>query len=144
MRPDLKEDAWICRPTRGFRAAAAALKAEGKVKSLGRTEARSMAAKWARAERGRPFWAEPEMRAVQVTTEGSGSRDRRVAAAVGRSSLEYMLTRWLERNAGSGLGERCLTAVAWAARPRRAERMATASSTAAARDSGSGEGSMWR
>lgn len=48
------------------------------------------------------------MRAVQETTEGEGSRERRREAEPGRSSLEYMLMRWLERKEGRGGGERCL------------------------------------
>lgn len=41
----------------------------------------------------RPFWTEPAMRAVQVTTERLGVSERRSWAELGRSSLEYMLTR---------------------------------------------------
>lgn len=56
------------------------------------------------------------MREVQVTTEGLGVSERTSWAELGRSSLEYMLTRWLERKEGKGV-KRVLMMWAWTARP---------------------------
>jgi hypothetical protein len=69
-------------------AEAAALKADGKVKSLGRRPRRSMPANAESAGRGRPCCAAPDMKAVYETTVGCGSEARAAAAAAGRSSLE--------------------------------------------------------
>lgn len=57
------------------------------------------------------------MREVQVTTVGRWVSERTSWAELRRSSLEYMLTRWLERKDGRGVS--CvLIMCAWTARPR--------------------------
>lgn len=63
-----------------------------------------------------------------MTTERDGASDRTTWAELGRSSLEYMLTRWLQMKGGSG-EPRVLMIWAWTARPRRDERVDTADST---------------
>lgn len=70
-----------------------------------------------------------------MTTERDGVRERTIWAELGRSSLEYMLTRWLQRNDGNG-DSRVLTIWAWVALPRREELVETAESTSAASELG--------
>lgn len=74
-----------------------------------------------------PFCTEPEMRAVQVTTERScaGMRESRSWAESRRSSLEYMFTRWLQMKVGKG-ESMVLMIMACVARPTTEERDETA------------------
>lgn len=67
-----------------------------------------------------------------MTTEREGLSWRTSWAELGRSSLEYILTRWLERKEGCG-ASRVLIIWACAARPRREDRVDTADSTMEAR-----------
>lgn len=94
-----------------------------------------MSENWRRAEAKWPFWTKPAMRAVQVTTVRDGVNERTSWAELGRSSLEYMLTRWLKRKEDRGVS-RVLMIWAWVARPRREERVETADSSRAARELG--------
>lgn len=63
-----------------------------------------MLLKWRKAEAKRPFWTLPEIKAVHVTTEREriGVNWRTSWAEFERSSLEYMLMRWLDRKDGMG------------------------------------------
>lgn len=67
-----------------------------------------------------------------MTTEREGLSWRTSWAELGRSSLEYILTRWLERKEGCG-ESRVLIIWACTARPSREDRVDTADSTREAR-----------
>ena len=70
-----------------------------------------------------------------MTTERDGVSERTSWAELGRSSLEYMLMRWLERKEGKGV-RRVLMIWAWVARPRREERVEIDNSIKAASEVG--------
>lgn len=74
-----------------------------------------------------------------MTTVRDGVSERTSCAELGRSSLEYMLTRWLERNDGNGVS-RVLIIWAWAARPIKDEQVEMADSTRAASELGERKG----
>lgn len=70
-----------------------------------------------------PFWTEPEISDVHVTTEreAAGVSEKTSWAEWSRWSSEYMLMRWLIRNGGSWFWCKVLNIMAWMARASRIE-----------------------
>ena len=70
-----------------------------------------------------------------MTTEREGLSSRTSWAELGRSSFEYILTRWFKRKEGRG-ASRVLILCACAARPSREDLVDTADSTRVASELG--------